>query len=185
MVVFDRLERWRERFGPQLQPFNIAWLGVGAPEIGRPATPALEIRDAFHVYSDDGWTRLEEEEFAGLDLTTRRALLQGRAATGRLGEIPDRFRSFAEPQKTDSQVIWWPPLLRTVGDDPLLRYVENGLSHSRHREVTAGTWARKGCGWQHWSVRRLPQHRRTRREHCHHIGGARRTLRRVTLSGHQ
>ena len=143
-VAGDLLDRWHEWFGPQLQPFNTARLGVGAPGVGRPAKPTLELRDTFDVYSDDDWTWLEEAEFADLDLKTRRALLHGRAATGLLGDIPDHLRSGAAPQGTDSQIVWWPPLLRTVGDDPLLRYVENGLPHSRHREVTSKTWARAG-----------------------------------------
>lgn len=44
----------------------------------------MELRDTFHAYSDDNWTWLEEAEFVQLDLRTRRALLHGRAATGRV-----------------------------------------------------------------------------------------------------
>lgn len=125
-VASDLLNRWRDWFGPQLQPFNTARLG-GALEVGRPAKPTLELTDTFHVYSDDDWTWLEEAEFADLDLKIRRALLHERAATGHLAEVPDHLRSVAAPQGTDSRIVWWPPLLRTVGDEPLLRYVENGL----------------------------------------------------------
>lgn len=105
-VTSDLLDRWRDWFGPQLQPFNTAHLGAGTAEIGRPAKPTLELRDTFHVYSDDDWTWLEEAEFADLDLKTRRALLQGRAATGRFGDFPDHLRSIAAPQRTDSRIVW-------------------------------------------------------------------------------
>lgn len=50
------------------------------PQLAGRLAPALELRDTFHVYSDDGWTWLEEAEFADLDLATRRALLRGRPA---------------------------------------------------------------------------------------------------------
>lgn len=140
-VTLDLLDRWREWFAPQLQPFSTARLGAGSPEVGRHVKPSLELRDTFHVYSDDHWTWLDEPEFTKIGLKTRRALLHGRAATGRLKELPDQVRVFAAPEKTDTRIVWWPPLLGAVGDDPLLRYVENDLPHSRHREVTARTWA--------------------------------------------
>lgn len=143
-MVSDLLDRWREWFGPQLQPFSTARLDVGSLGIGRSARPSLELRDTFHVYSDDSWTWLEEAEFIDLDLKTRRAVIYRRAATGRLNEIPNRLRESAVPQRTDSRIVWWPSLLRAVGDEPLLRFVENGLPHSRHREVVARTWARAG-----------------------------------------
>jgi len=70
-----------------------------------------------------GWKR----RFIALRLRTRRALLHGRAATGRLRDLPDRARAIAEPERTDSRIVWWPRLLRRVGDRPLLDYVENKL----------------------------------------------------------
>ncbi len=88
-VGSELLDRWRDWFGPQLQPFNTTRLGVGPLKVGRPVTPTLELRDTFHVYNDDDWTWLEEAEFAHLHLKTRRALLHGRAATGHVAEVPD------------------------------------------------------------------------------------------------
>jgi len=143
-VAADLLDRWRESFAPQLQPFSTTRLGVDASGIGQPAKPTLDIRDTFHVYSDDDWTWLEEAEFADLSLRTRRALLHGRAATGRLRDVPDRTPGLTESRRTDSRIVWWPSLLRRVGDQPLLSYIENGLPPSRHSEVTAAIWARAG-----------------------------------------
>lgn len=143
-VPSDLLDRWREWFAPHLQPFRTTRLGADAAEIGRPEEPTLEVRDTFHVYSDDDWTWLEEAEFAGLSLATRRALLYGRAATGRLRDVPDRAHGIAEAHRTDSRIIWWPSLLRCIGDRPLLKYVENALPSSRHRDVTSAIWAHAG-----------------------------------------
>lgn len=143
-VASDLLDRWRESFAPQLQPFSTTLLGVDASAVGRPAQPTLDIRDTFHVYSDDDWTWLEEEEFVDLNLRVRRALLRGRAATGRLRDVPDHASGLVESQRTDSRIVWWPSLLRRVGHQPLLSYVENGLPPSRHRQVTSAIWARAG-----------------------------------------
>jgi hypothetical protein len=141
-VAADLVDRWHDWFAPQLQPFSTRRLEGAAIAVGRPAEPTLEIRDTFHVYSDGGWTWLEEAEFSNLDLGTRRRLLRGRAATGRLGDLPVHARPFAASQRTDSRIVWWPPLLRRVGYQPLLSYVENGLPPSGHREVTAAVWRR-------------------------------------------
>lgn len=101
----------------------------------------MEVRDTFHMYGGN-WTWLEESEFVQLSLKVRRALLFQRAATGRLEQLPNYARDFAWCQRTDSRFVWWPSLLRRVGDRPLLTYVENGLPRSRHREVTPATWTR-------------------------------------------
>ncbi len=141
-VSSDLLDQWRGWFAPHLQPFSTTRLGVDAEGIGRPEAPTLDIRDTFHVYSDDGWTWLEEAEFVALSLRNRRALLHGRAATGRLRDLPDAARAIAEDHRIDSRIVWWPSVLRRVGDRPLVDYVENKLPPSRHREVTFATWAR-------------------------------------------
>jgi len=143
-VVPDLLDRWREWFAPQLQPFSTSRLDGDATGIGRLAEPTLSLRDTFHVYSDDNWTWLEEREFVALDLRTKRALLHGRAATGKVRDVPDGARHLIESQRVDSRIVWWPHLLRRIGDQPMLSYVENGLPPSRHRDVTSATWKRAG-----------------------------------------
>lgn len=137
----DLLARWREWFAPRRQPFNTTRLGGDAAGIGQPAEPTLSLRDTFHVYGDENWTWLEEPEFTALDLTTKRALLRGRAATGRLRQLPGDERALVGRCAVDSRVVWWPALLRRVGDQPLLDYAENGLPPSRHREVSCTTWS--------------------------------------------
>jgi hypothetical protein len=139
-VPLDLLDRWRAWFAPRLQPFNTSRLGEDAAGIGQPAAPTLSLRDTFHVYSDENWTWLEEPEFADLHLSTKRALLHGRAATGRVRDLPPSDRDLAKSCRVGSRVVWWPALLRKVGDQPLLDYVENGLPPSRHREVTSAIW---------------------------------------------
>lgn len=141
-VSSDLFDRWRGWFAPHLQPFSTTRLGVDAEGIGRPEAPTLDIRDTFHVYSDEGWTWLEEAEFVALSLRTRRALLHGRAATGRLRDLHDAARAIVEHHRSDSRIVWWPSVLRRVGNRPLVDYVENKLPPSRHRELTAATWAR-------------------------------------------
>lgn len=142
-VGSDVLERWRESFAPQFQPFRTDRLGSDASGIGRQMEVTLDVRDTFHVYSGN-WTWLEGSEFIQLSLKVRRALLFRRVALGRMNQIPDHARDLAASQRTDSRVVWWPSLLRRVGDRPLLSYVENGLPPSRHREVPSATWARAG-----------------------------------------
>lgn len=137
----DLLARWREWFAPQLQPFNTSHLGEDAAGLGQPAEPTLSLRDTFHIYSDENWTWLEEPEFTALDLTTKRALLRGRAATGRLSQLPDGDHPVAQTSAVDSRVVWWPDTLRRVGDQPLLDYAESGLPPSQHREVTPAIWS--------------------------------------------
>lgn len=115
-------------------------LGGDASQVGRPAEPSLSLRDTFHVYSDENWTWLEEPEFKAFDRRTKRALLHRRAATGRVRSLTGKARQIAESERIDSRIVWWPDLLRRVGDQPLVDYVENGLPPSRHREVTAAIW---------------------------------------------
>jgi hypothetical protein len=100
----------------------------------------LNLRDTFHVYSDENWTWLEEPEFTGLDLATKRALLHRRAATGRVRDLQACAHDLPKSSRVDSRLVWWPSLLRRVGDQPLLDYVENGLPPTRHREVTSSIW---------------------------------------------
>lgn len=140
-MAADLLDRWREAFAPQVQPFRTDRLDSGASGIGCTMEPSLDVRDTFHVYSDS-WTWLEESEFVTLSGRVRRALLHRRAATGRLDQVPEHARDLVDAQRTDSRVVWWPPLLRRVGDHPLVSYVENGLPPSRHCEVTSSMWAR-------------------------------------------
>jgi hypothetical protein len=142
-VAPQLLDRWRGWFAPQLQPFRTDRLDPEASGLGRSMEPTPDVRDTFHMYGG-GWTWLEEAEFIALPLPVRRRLLFRRAALGRLGEVPASARGAAEGQRTDSRVVWWPSLLRRVGNEPLLRYVENGLPPSRHREVTSAGWARAG-----------------------------------------
>lgn len=134
------VERWRDWFAPALQPFPTRFLGGGGAGIGRSTEPALSVRDTFHVYDDPSWTWLEQPEFEALDRTTRRALLRGRPATGRVSDLPAPARSLAEDHVVDSRIVWWPGLLRRVGDRPLLDYVEHGLPASRHGEVPPAVW---------------------------------------------
>lgn len=136
----DLLERWRKWFAPRLQPFNTSDLRGDAAGLGRPAEPTLSLRDTFHVYSDENWTWLEEPEFTNLDRTTKRALLRGRAATGRMNQLPHGDRARAKTHAVDSRIVWWPALLRRIGDRPLLDYAENELPPSRHHEVTSAIW---------------------------------------------
>lgn len=143
-VGAELLEQWRASFAPHLQPFRTTHLGADAGAIGRTFEPSLDVRDTFHVYSEVGWTWLEEAEFVRLPFRTRRALLRGRAATGRLRDVPELARQPTAPQTTDSRIVWWSSLLRRVGDRPLMSYVEHDLPPSRHREVTAAVWARAG-----------------------------------------
>ena len=82
-VNSDLLDRWRNWFAPQLQPFSTSRLGADAVGVGRPGQPTLNLRDTFHVYSDESWTWLEEPEFTHLSTRMQRALVHGRAATGR------------------------------------------------------------------------------------------------------
>jgi hypothetical protein len=142
-VGSDVLDRWRASFAPQIQPFRTDRLGSEASLVGRRVKPTLDVRDTFHVYGGN-WTWLDESEFVELSLKVRRTLLFRRVATGRLDQVPDHARSLANAQRTDSRVVWWPSLLRRVGDGPLLTYVENGLPPSRHREVTSAIWAGAG-----------------------------------------
>ncbi len=140
-VGADVLDCWRESFAPPIQPFRTDRLGSDSIGIGRQMNPTLEVRDTFHVYSGN-WTWLEEPEFNQLRLKVRRELLFRRVALGRLNQIPEHARRHVAAHRTDSRVVWWPSLLRRVGDRPLLSYVENGLPPSRHREVTSAIWAR-------------------------------------------
>lgn len=137
------LDRWRESFAPQVQPFRTDRLGSDTSGIGHHMEPTLDVRDTFHVYGGN-WTWLEESEFVELSGRVKRALLYHRAATGRLHQVPGHARGLIDSQCTDSRIVWWPSLLRRVGDRPLLSYVENGLPPSRHREVTSAIWARAG-----------------------------------------
>lgn len=138
-VPSELLDRWRQSFAPRFQPFRSNRLDSNTP--GRPMEPTLDLRDTFHVYSGD-WTWLEESEFVDLSLKVRRALLFRRVALGRLDQVPAHAWALADSQRTDSRIVWWPSLLRRVGDRPLLRYVENGLPPSRHGDIAPESWAR-------------------------------------------
>ncbi len=99
------------------------------------------MRDTFHMYGGD-WAWLEESEFVRLPLNVRRALLLRREATGRLTKLDEQQqRRMNDSDRTDSRIVWWPWVLRRIGDGPVLDYVLKGVIPSRHREVASSTWA--------------------------------------------
>ncbi|MCP3805071.1 hypothetical protein NLX83_37975 [Allokutzneria sp. A3M-2-11 16] len=128
-VAADLFQRWRDWFAPRLQPFRAT---EAVP--GRRSRSSAEVRDTFHMYGGS-WIWLQETEFAQLPLEERRALVRGREATGRLSRLPEPVRNLVTRHWTDSRIVWWPSILREVGDGPLVDYVEDGVRPSRHREV--------------------------------------------------
>jgi len=128
-------EVWREWFAPYHQPFRAADVVPG-----RRLEPGAEVRDTFHMYGGS-WIWLEEAEFRQLPLKARRALLRGREATGRLSQLTGSVRNLVECHRTDSHIVWWPSIMRQVGDAPLVSYVEDGVRPSRHREVDSTVWS--------------------------------------------
>jgi hypothetical protein len=140
IAVPDRLlEQWRGWFAPQYQPFRADRL-VADPLRGHEVELGPEVRDTFHLYGGT-WVWLEEAEFTPLSLEVRRALLFHREAIGHVGRLPTSARRAVDSGRTDSRVVWWPSLLRVVGDGPVLSYVEEGVRPSRHREVDPTTWS--------------------------------------------
>lgn len=131
------LARWREWFAPEVQPFPSVNQDLG--DLGRQVDPTAEVRDTFWMYGGH-WAWLDEQEFVALPLRTRRTLVRGRQATGRLRDLPDSARQLVDHARVDTRVVWWPSVLRLVSDHPLLDYVEDGVRPSRHREVTNGIW---------------------------------------------
>ncbi len=108
--------------------------------MGRKLQPSAEVRDTFHMYGGS-WIWLDEPEFVQLSREVRRALLVQREATGRLGQLKSSQRHLVDSRRTDTRIVWWPPLLQRVGDEPLVAYVEEGVRPSRHDEVDPTVWS--------------------------------------------
>jgi len=142
-VAADLRERWREWFAPPLQPFRADRLraDILRSMAWRRVEPTLEVLDTFHMYGGD-WVWLEEAEFVRLPLDIRRALLFRREATGRLAKLAgQQHRRVINSDRTDSRIVWWPSVLRRMGDDrPVLDYVLDGVIPSRHGEVASSVW---------------------------------------------
>lgn len=138
-VPAELVERWRDWFAPEVQPFP-----VGDPELGdrgRKISPSDEVRDTFWMYGGR-WIWLDEQEFSELPFAVRSALLRERQATGRLRELTESVRQLVDHVRIGTRVVWWPSVLHSVGDQPVLDYVDEGVRPSRHREVTNATWRR-------------------------------------------
>jgi len=138
-VDHSLVHRWREWFAPERQPFRTDRLAAGLSH-GQELGPSPEVRDTFHMYGGT-WVWLDESEFIRLSLGVRRALLFRREAIGHVGQLATSTRRVVESGRTDSRVVWWPSLVRVVGDEPVVSYVEEGVRASRHREVTWAVWS--------------------------------------------
>lgn len=138
-VPASLVRRWRGWFAPEHQPFRTDRLVADRP-LGRELDPSPEVRDTFHVYGGT-WVWLEESDFVELSLGVRRALLLRREAIGHVGRLATSTRRAVESGRTDSRVVWWPSLVRVVGDGPVFSYVEEGVRPSRHREVSPAVWS--------------------------------------------
>lgn len=137
------LSSWREWFAPELQPFPLDRIQDGdlPAGVGCRAEPSAELRDTFFMYGGD-WVWLAQQEFESLPIRVRRRLLVDREALGRVGQLPKETRAHCENHRTDSRVVWWPPLVRTVGYTPIIDYVEEGVGPSRHAQLSTATWDR-------------------------------------------
>lgn len=126
--------RWRAWFCPPCQPFDVSRLSAEhqaqVPD-GSAGELSAEVRDTFFVYAQ-GWRLLDRAGFEALPRDVRRALAK------------TRDRSLG--------AVRWPADLVASGDEPLMRYIETGVTPSRHRDVTEATWAK--------AQRSLPEARR-------------------------
>ncbi|WP_154792969.1 hypothetical protein [Occultella kanbiaonis] len=139
----DLRRRWRNWFAPARQPFRLDRVDarILPPDAPLELRPGPEIRDTFHLYDGD-WVWLTQDEYTSLALATRRALLFGREALGRLGDQTPVVRDAVGAERTDSRIVWWPSLLRVAGYAPILRYIEEEVAPSRHGDVLEATWLR-------------------------------------------
>lgn len=132
------LASWRSWFAPDRQPFpcgpaDLEVLGgVGG------TIDADDETDTFHMYSGQ-WVWLTQSEFEALSLATRRRLLRGRKALGRLRDLPTET-DLLHDHAVDSRIVWWPSLIGVVGDQPIVRYIEDGVGPSSHDQVIGSTW---------------------------------------------
>lgn len=86
-VPDELVRQWPGWFAPDRQPFPADRLDEPLAVGRREFDPTAEVRDTFCVYSGD-WVWLDEAEFSGLSPRVRRALLDGREATGLLSASP-------------------------------------------------------------------------------------------------
>lgn len=147
-VPADLVERWRVWFAPEVQPFPSEKLDDGLTDgvpTGRSCGPSAEVRDTFYLYETPQGVA-GRAEFTRLSLSTRRALLSGRQAIGRLSAYDGPVRAMAAVAATDSRIVGWPWVIHRVGDAPVLNDVEDGVRSSRHREVDSSAWPMvQGC----------------------------------------
>lgn len=119
------VERWRDWFAPQVQPFRTDLLPAQlAPTVPmRQVEPTLEWTDTFFMYGGT-WTWLCEEEFNSLRPSVRRSLLAVRRRTVRPKLMPV-----------------WPSELARSGDELMFSWVASGaVRPSRHEDVPGAVW---------------------------------------------
>ena len=117
------VDRWRSWYCPSQQPFDASRLSAEqlahVPE-GHSIELSPEVRDTFFVYSP-GWRILNRAEY--------------------LAVPPDVRRALAKTRDRSLGAVRWPEDMVSGDDRAMIRYIEDGVSASRHRDVSESTWA--------------------------------------------
>lgn len=142
------VRRWRQWVAPDVQPFVVNDRLRDSLGVDHLTDLPLELQDTFMIYDLVGRTDvvgLSHTAFASLPPSTRAALtryqvLAGRRLVPTLRSIPATWRPMLKADGDGHRFVWWPNTLRTVGDEPVLRFVADDLLPSRHHDVSPRTW---------------------------------------------